>query len=513
MIFESPIEEAKFHRVMIVDALGFCYIILPYGRALGNNPEAAEYRFRHPYWATHLLNSHDNRWGYRFELRKLYLQFFTCPLIYHKSDQEILAELSNYIACGELLVYKVDNLLCPSIDILSVGIPMPSPTPERQAKAESKPQSSRVNRSKAVLQQGGRLPADAPGASGLHEQDAYRLGGGGSKGLQDVSPLAQTLIAEVSAGASPKAMLETLETNTSKALRRQARKDITARASSSLPDVARRFSNDMDGAEKALLAEHIYSDGPMPPDSGWRQASEQELQKSGFSKKDFKIKDSQFKAGLYIPEPSVFGDEAAPVVVFKGTSGMEDWKNNLQQGLDFHSDYYEKAVELGDIARQRGIPVDFSGHSLGGGLASAAGKTASRETTTFNAAGLHKNTIPRYVPEVVPAGDNIVTGYRIDGELLTFIQEDIPLVSHFAADAARDTARDTTLARPDSLTKTAIASGAAGAALAGTAAGVAAYGGVKAKEKLDHHGMAAMRQALENRKVADLHQLTQAARR
>ena len=252
-----------------------------------------------------------------------------------------------------------------------------------------------------------------------------------SHNLSPLSPLARTLIDEVSSGASAEAMLNILEQNTTKELRRRARKDITAQAGRSLPDVARRFSADMDGAEKALLAEHIYSDGPLPADSGWRQASEQELQVLGFSEKDFKIKDSQFKAGLYLPEPSVFGDEAVSVVVFKGTSVMEDWKNNLQQGLDFHSEYYEKAVDIGKVAVRASQPVVFTGHSLGGGLASAAGKTASRETITFNAAGLHKNTITRYAPDVVPADDSIVTGYRIDGELLTFIQEDIPLVSRF----------------------------------------------------------------------------------
>ncbi|MGF1701548.1 hypothetical protein L4D09_14730 [Photobacterium makurazakiensis] len=111
MMTGSPVEQAKLHRMMIVDALGFCYILLPCGQNLDRKLGMREYRFKDKYWARLLLQSHHNRWGYRFELRKLYLSVLPCPLIHHKSDQTILNELSDRIACGDLWVYKVNHLL------------------------------------------------------------------------------------------------------------------------------------------------------------------------------------------------------------------------------------------------------------------------------------------------------------------------------------------------------------------------------------------------------------------
>ena len=64
----------------------------------------------------------------------------------------------------------------------------------------------------------------------------------------------------------------------------------------------------------------------------------------------------------------------------------------------------------------------FVGHSLGGGLASAAAVASNGNATTFNAAGLHNNTIT--------AGgrtNGAVTAIRVKGEALTALQESTPL--------------------------------------------------------------------------------------
>ena len=174
MIFASPIEEAKFHRVMIVDSLGFCYIIVPYGRALGSNPEAAEYLFRNKYWATYLLNDHSNRWGYRFDLRSLYLQFFYCPLIHHKSDHELIDELSDRMACGELLVYRVDNMLRPPPDIHAIGVPLSSPARPAQhlANADNRARQPLIAENKPLPGYGEQAPIDATVVAPIPEMAA-----------------------------------------------------------------------------------------------------------------------------------------------------------------------------------------------------------------------------------------------------------------------------------------------------------------------------------------------------
>ena len=82
-------------------------------------------------------------------------------------------------------------------------------------------------------------------------------------------------------------------------------------------------------------------------------------------------------------------------VSFKGTSSTADWKQNAQQALGQRTSYYSQAEIIGkNIAdSEMAGKVKFVGHSLGGGLASAASRASGLPATTFNAAGLHKDTI------------------------------------------------------------------------------------------------------------------------
>ena len=97
----------------------------------------------------------------------------------------------------------------------------------------------------------------------------------------------------------------------------------------------------------------------------------------------------------YRPDPAVFGEDQKTTLVFKGTtpSSGEDWQNNLAQGQDKDSLYYEKAVTAGKMLDNSGADVDIAGHSLGGGMAEGASRASGRPAVTFNAAGLHPNTV------------------------------------------------------------------------------------------------------------------------
>jgi hypothetical protein len=65
----------------------------------------------------------------------------------------------------------------------------------------------------------------------------------------------------------------------------------------------------------------------------------------------------------------------------------------------------------------------MTGHSLGGGLASGASRASGAPATTFNAAGLHPNTVARYGgTPIVPSEENIDV-YQVDDEFLTGAQE------------------------------------------------------------------------------------------
>lgn len=341
---------------------------------------------------------------------------------------------------------------------------------------------------------------------------------------ENMPPLAQELIRAVNNGASKQEMLNILNSGSTKKQRREARQAIATNASSKAPKTAVRFSQDMDAAEKAMLSDHIYTlDKPadkldkrrqelaedFAKDSGWSMASPEQLNDLGIKPDALKIEGTNFRAQVYIPDPEVFGANAKPVLIFRGTESGSDWTQaNVPQGLNRDSLYYERAVVLGEVFKDNKIPIDIAGHSLGGGLASAASKAGGFPATTFNSAGLHKETVERYgVPRAQQGSDDNITRYRIDGELLTFLQEDIPLVSLFAPDAIGNTTHN--LPRPKSLTREALGASTTlglGFGVGGAAAG---YAAVKGKEKFDLHGMDMMREGIEERKVADLHSLAQ----
>ncbi|OOF08741.1 phospholipase [Salinivibrio sp. MA427] len=332
---------------------------------------------------------------------------------------------------------------------------------------------------------------------------------------EELPPLGQDLSSLVKSGGSPEQMLYVLEKGTTKAKRRKAREAITKRASEKEPDVAERFTQDMDAAEKAMLSEHIYTldkeklkeprqqvAEDFKHDSGWTLASDDDLNDLGLSRKDLRVKGSNFRAQVYMPDHKVFGSEAKPVLVFRGTEAVGDWtKGNIPQGLMGRSKYYKQAVEISRNIKKAGSPIEISGHSLGGGLASAASKAGNYPATTFNSAGLHKKTVERYgVPKAQQGSDDNITRYRIEGEVLTHAQEKMPVLRRLPSAVGNTTQ---TFSKPKSLTAQTEGVGAA----IGTNVAIADDTDVTLKERVNLHGMDMMREAIEDRKVDDLHTL------
>jgi len=194
--------------------------------------------------------------------------------------------------------------------------------------------------------------------------------------------------------------------------------------------VVRQAAKDLDrlqkDAEYAKLSAHVY-DPDSPPPPGWKNISNDPaaLSKYGLKPNDLSNPEkSGFRSQMYEPDPAVFGDSMKPSIAFKGTTmtSGEDWKNNFAQGTNFKSDYYESAVGIGNAIGDSGNGgnVHMTGHSLGGGMASAASSASGADGTTFNAAGLHSKTVERYGGQQKPTDIN---AYQVDGEVLTGVQE------------------------------------------------------------------------------------------
>ncbi|WP_338560820.1 PAAR-like domain-containing protein [Erwinia sp. E_sp_B01_3] len=196
---------------------------------------------------------------------------------------------------------------------------------------------------------------------------------------------------------------------------------------------AERLELNNTGVEKARLADYVYEprnpDLPTPPiPDGWKDISDdpKALAKYGLSSGDLSAEGSpQFRARVYEPQESVFGKDMNPSVVFRGTQAGPDWGANAKQAFGIKTDYYQQAVTIGSNLKQSSVPIDCTGHSLGGGMASACSAASGRQGWTFNAAGLNTGTVKKYGGSPVEGFEpnQVINAYRVKGEMLTLGQE------------------------------------------------------------------------------------------
>lgn len=196
---------------------------------------------------------------------------------------------------------------------------------------------------------------------------------------------------------------------------------------------AERLELNNTGVEKARLAENIYGPekgfvGEFKPPVGWNDISNdpKALAKYGIEPDDLKVEQApNFKAKVYEPQEDVFGKDLSASVVFRGTQSFPDWVANAKQAVGAENDYYKQAVKIGNKIEMSNAPMDCSGHSLGGGMASACSRASGKPGWTFNAAGLNSKTLKKYSStEVIPQdGKENIHAYRVKGEMLTGLQE------------------------------------------------------------------------------------------
>lgn len=214
---------------------------------------------------------------------------------------------------------------------------------------------------------------------------------------------------------------------------------------------ADRLQETYHAREMSGLAADVYRAGNHEGQApvGWARASSDPaaLRAAGIDISNDDLKEllqpkyAGFRAEIYLPDKRVLGEDAKPVIVYKGSTGQivdpsspsgrresggEDFLNNGQQGIGMRSDYYDRAMRLASIVNQeRPGGFEIAGHSLGGGMASAASAVTGARATTFNAAGLHPATPARFAKDNgLPTFDTqqTVHTYQTTGEVLNDVQ-------------------------------------------------------------------------------------------
>ncbi|MEA9611658.1 MULTISPECIES: phospholipase [Xanthomonas] len=197
----------------------------------------------------------------------------------------------------------------------------------------------------------------------------------------------------------------------------------------------------------ASLADDVYDSAKGIGDApvGWMRGGEDfdQLRRSVpqlYATKDAELaerlrpRESGFRAEIYIPDPAILGPGYKPTVVYKGSAGevatanglrdtsAEDFlANNFPQSVGMQTDYYDRAMQLAATLKEQRVDFEIAGHSLGGGMGSAASAVSGAPATTFNAAGLHPVTAQRFaLANGLPTYDtaNTVVAYQVQGEML-----------------------------------------------------------------------------------------------
>lgn len=176
--------------------------------------------------------------------------------------------------------------------------------------------------------------------------------------------------------------------------------------------------------------------GPMP--EGWTKLTDAELAALGI--------DMGERNGDGFGGQIVRGPDGQLVVKFDGTdfSYAPDVVEDGIGGVTM-SPQSARAMEVAEQLRRAGLADDavYTGNSLGGRLAAVAAMSQGGVAVTFNAAGVSPGTLEYIaaqrgmtVAELhAEANGGSVRAYRLDGEILTDLQEKYPVVRDIMPDA------------------------------------------------------------------------------
>jgi len=195
---------------------------------------------------------------------------------------------------------------------------------------------------------------------------------------------------------------------------KQGREKAKQTGNKKLEEASNRLEKNTEVVEKANLSRCAYSKQEGCPPVGWEAVADKRDDRSGFHAVAYRSTlgtDTNLGAKL----------DGKVIVAFEGTTSGADWVTNLKQFLGYRTEQYDEAVQFAQNMQDQYGNIEVTGHSLGGGLAGTAGTVLGVPGTTFNAAGVHPNTLADYGYTRDDAC-GLITNYHNE-DILTNVQE------------------------------------------------------------------------------------------
>lgn len=198
---------------------------------------------------------------------------------------------------------------------------------------------------------------------------------------------------------------------------------------------ADRLARNNEAVELARLSDNAYAQYPgpeftyptgtdSPAPTGWSVVPAAELESRGVS-----VKDLEAARAVVYRTPETWPGGQKTVLSFRGTADLEDGIVDHDQAMGLPTDQYKSAMQVGDaMSNGFGTSVVVTGHSLGGGMAQAAGAAGGLQGTMFNSAGLNPETTGGLMTQA-----NQFSQYRTAGDPLTGAQNSALAQSAIAA--------------------------------------------------------------------------------
>ncbi|MEQ1964597.1 phospholipase [Xenorhabdus khoisanae] len=216
-------------------------------------------------------------------------------------------------------------------------------------------------------------------------------------------------------------------TRQSNALYQSLINDISARAMESpiltANDIAGKQSKFID-YNLTLVTRDVYREQSLGIPS-FERLSDDDLSQAGIDPDTLNDYSTGFQAGVY-------KHQGLYIVSFTGSNELRDFMVSIRQGLGYNEKQYNQAVELAHKSlKVFGENVIFTGHSLGGGLATAAALATGKPAVIYNAAGVSDPTLKRMgvSPEVARelADSGLIRHYSVQYDWLGDLQKALPV--------------------------------------------------------------------------------------